>query len=305
MVTEKGSNPRISNILYSSVAVTETANKALTTLVSKGAITAPVAVAECEISVERPVPLPPFFDSESKDDTELPFCCTKKEDGTSKSDIVVGHSKLQRAPKYTTLPKPMSRQAAAARARGNGVWGIQTPQQRLPLVCSGSESVSQRAATAKLLFHLHVSGTRLQGLSCSGRDSNRVKMRGHKGQKSGIFFPPLLFRRRQITENNASQWGHLTLGRQHGSFEALLWTSSGTSEPHEHSRWQGSRSTHAQGHWKALGYGSVVGYPCMTVCIPSKSPYKLITWEIPLNTAGKYLIPGINMAARPVHTAVL
>lgn len=103
------------------MAVTETANKALAALVSKGIITAPAAVGECEISVEKPVPPPRCFASESKQDPELPNCCTKKEDDTSKSHIVVGHFKLQTAPKYTTLLKPMSRQAAAVRARGSGV----------------------------------------------------------------------------------------------------------------------------------------------------------------------------------------
>lgn len=155
----------------------------------------------------------------------------------------------------------------------------------------------------KPLFHFHVSGVRLQGMSCSEGDF-LSKLETIKDRKSRIFFS-LLFRKRWITENNVSQQGHLALGREDGGFGALLWTSSGTSEPHEHSRWQSSGSTQEQGHWKALGYGFVVKYPRFTVCISSKSPYGLITREIPLNTAGKYLILGINMAARPIHTAVL
>lgn len=64
---------------------------------------------------------PRCFDRESKRDTELPKCCTKEEGDTSQSDIAVGHFKLQTAPKYATLPKPMSGQAAAGRACGSGV----------------------------------------------------------------------------------------------------------------------------------------------------------------------------------------
>lgn len=141
-----------------------------------------------------------------------------------------------------------------------------------------------------------------QGMACREKDS-MSKLEAVMDWKKWIYFFPLLFRKRQIAENKASQQGHLR--RQDGSFGALLWSSCGTSEPHEHSRWQGSGSTQAQGHWKPLGYGFVVGYPCITACISSKSPYRLITWEIPLNTVGKHLILGISMAASPVHTAVL
>lgn len=204
------------------MAVTETANKAPTALVSKGAITAPAAVGECEISVESPVPLPHGSDSKTQQDTELPNCCRQKEEDKSKLDVVVGHFKLQTAPAYPTLVKLMSRQAAAVSAPcGNGARGTQTPQQWLPQVHSGSENASQRAATAKLLFHFHVSGTRLQGMSRSERDSTS-KLDAIKDWECGILFPPLPFRKKQITENSVSHQGHLTLGRQDGSLGALL-----------------------------------------------------------------------------------
>lgn len=80
----------------------------------------------------------------------------------------------------------------------------------------------------KLLIHFHVSGTRLQGMSCSEGDLSKLET--IKDQKSGFFFPTILFRKRQITENNVSQQGHQA-GRQDGSFGAFLWTSSDTSEP--------------------------------------------------------------------------
>lgn len=102
------------------MTVIEIANKALTALVIKGTVTALAVVGECEISVEKPVPLPCCFNNKSKQDTELLNCCIKKDDDTSKSGIVASHFKLQLAPKYTTLPKPMARRAQAARACGNG-----------------------------------------------------------------------------------------------------------------------------------------------------------------------------------------
>lgn len=102
------------------MTVIEIANKALTALVIKGTITAPAVVGEREISVEKPVPLPRCFDNKSKQATELLNCCIKKEDDRSKSGIVASHFKLQIAPKYTTLSKPMARQAQTARACGNG-----------------------------------------------------------------------------------------------------------------------------------------------------------------------------------------
>ena len=102
------------------MTVIEIANKALTAFVIKGTITALAVVGECEIPVEKPVPLPCCFDSKSKQDTELLNCCIKKEDDTSKSGIVASHFKFQIAPKYTTLSKPMARQARAVRAWGNG-----------------------------------------------------------------------------------------------------------------------------------------------------------------------------------------
>lgn len=60
------------------MAVTETANKALAALVSKGIITAAAAVGECEISVEKPVPPPRCFASESKRDPELPTAAQRR-----------------------------------------------------------------------------------------------------------------------------------------------------------------------------------------------------------------------------------
>lgn len=82
----------------------------------------------------------------------------------------------------------------------------------------------------KLLIHFHVSGMRLQGMACSEGDC-LSKLETIKDQKSGFFFSIILFRKSQITENNVSQRGHQTRGRQDGGFEAFLWTSSDTSEP--------------------------------------------------------------------------
>jgi len=93
------------------VTVTEIENKALTPLVIKGTITALAGVGECEISVQKPVPLPRCFDNKSKQDTELLNCCRKNEDNTSKSGVVASHFKLQITPKYTTHFRPTPRQA--------------------------------------------------------------------------------------------------------------------------------------------------------------------------------------------------
>lgn len=55
------------------MAVTETANKALTALASKGAITAPAAVGECAISVERPEPPPHSFTAKPNETLSSPM----------------------------------------------------------------------------------------------------------------------------------------------------------------------------------------------------------------------------------------
>lgn len=84
--------------------VTVIADKARTALVIKRTITALAVVGECEIPVEKSVPLPCCFDNKSKQDTKLLNCCIEKEDDTSKSDIIVRQFTFQIAPpKYHTF----------------------------------------------------------------------------------------------------------------------------------------------------------------------------------------------------------